>query len=68
MVQSIEYIHSSETCAQVTLRAMWGDGKGNEAWSKATPQGELKMMITNPAAIDAFSLGNSYYLDIIPAD
>jgi len=68
MCQAIHHIHSSETCAEITLRAVWGDGKGNETWSKATPQGELKMMITNPAAIDQFDLGKSYFLDFTPAD
>ncbi len=68
MVQSIQHIHSSEACAEITLRAVWGDGKGNESWSKATPQGEIKMMITNPAAIDAFDLGKSYFADFTPAD
>ncbi len=37
-------------------------------WSKATPQGEIKMMITNPAAIDQLDLGKSYFLDFTPAD
>jgi hypothetical protein len=68
IVSSIQHIHSSEVCAEITLRAVWGDGKGNEAWSKATPQGELKMMITNPTAIDEFFLGKPYFLDISLAE
>jgi hypothetical protein len=53
---------------EITLRPVWGDGKGNETWSKATPQGEFKMMITNPAAIDQFDLGKSYFVDFSPAE
>lgn len=68
MVQSVQHIHSSNTCAEITLRAVWGDGKGNESWSKATPQGEIKMMITNPAAIDQFDLGKLYFVDFSKAD
>lgn len=68
IVSSINHIYSSDNCAEITLRAVWGDGKGNETWSKATPQGELRMMITNPAAIDQFDLGKSYYLDFTPAE
>lgn len=52
--------------AEIELKAVWGDGKGNESWSKATPQGEIKMLITNPAAIEAFELGQSYLVDFTP--
>jgi len=52
--------------AEVRLQAVWGDGRGNESWSKATPQGEIKMMITNGDAIDAFELGQSYMIDFTP--
>ncbi len=43
-------------------------GKENESWSRYTPSGELKMAVTNPAAIEQFEIGKSYYLDITPAD
>jgi hypothetical protein len=47
---------------------VWGDGKGNETGSKATPQGDISTMITNPAAIDQLALGKSYYIDFTSAD
>jgi hypothetical protein len=70
-VQEIKHVHSPSpdtVCAVVKLAAVYGDGKGNETWSKYTPQGSLEMTITNPAAIEAFELGKSYFLDITPAD
>jgi hypothetical protein len=47
---------------------VYGNGEANKDWSKWTPSGELKMMVTNPAAIEKFELGKEYYLDFTPAD
>lgn len=62
----------SDQTAQVTLVPVfgtYGDGKDeeNKEWSKYTPQGEIKMTITNPAAIDAFEVGQPYFVDFTPA-
>jgi hypothetical protein len=70
-VQEVRNVHTADpkqVCAIVKLAAVYGDGKGNEDWSKWTPQGALEMTITNPAAVEAFELGKSYFLDITPAD
>jgi hypothetical protein len=70
-VQEVRHVHTTDptaVCAIVKMAAVYGDGKGNETWSKYTPQGALEMTITNPAAIEAFELGKSYFLDITPAD
>lgn len=56
-----------DVSANITFRAVYGDGKENKDWSKYTPWGELKMGITNPAAIAAFEQGKEYYLDFTPA-
>lgn len=67
----INHMHtfSDTQPAEVTLRPVWtGDDGVNKQWSEATPQGELKMLITNPAAIEAFELGKSYFVDLTPAD
>ena len=37
-------------------------GPGNESWSKWTPSGILKMMVTNPDALSQFEPGKEYYL------
>lgn len=34
----------------------------NEAWSEATPSGQLSMHISNPAAFEQFEEGKAYYL------
>lgn len=57
-----------EGTATVTLRPVYGDGTDNASWSKATPAGQLDMTITNPAAVAAFVVGKSYFLDFTPAD
>ncbi|WP_087000030.1 hypothetical protein [Rhizobium sullae] len=36
--------------------------EGNGDWSKYTPQGELSMTATNPAAIEQFEMGGVYRL------
>jgi len=64
-VKHIHVDHPTNRAAEIRLQAVWGDGKGNESWSKATPQGELKMMVTTDA-IDAFVLGQDYMIDFTP--
>jgi len=49
-------------CCQMLFAAVYGNGKGNESWSKATPSGQLTMTVTNPAAIDALQIGKTYRL------
>ncbi len=69
--QSINHImtHSpGEQTAILTFAPVYGNGKENESWSKYTPQGKLEMTVTNPAAVAAFEVGKSYYLDFTPAD
>lgn len=54
--------------AEIRFHAVYGTGEENKSWSKWTPSGELKMMVTNPSAIEAFELGKSYFLDFTPAE
>jgi hypothetical protein len=55
--------------ATVKLAPVYDDGtKQNADWSKYTPQGEISMMITNPAAVAAFSLGAKYFVDFTPTE
>ena len=35
----------------------------NHTWSEATPSGNIKMTITNPAAFGKFKPGVAYYID-----
>jgi hypothetical protein len=49
----------------VTMTAVCDDGlsKENKSFATATPTGELSFTLTNPALVDAFRPGESYYLD-----
>jgi hypothetical protein len=39
----------------------------NKRFSQATPSGKLEVWVNNPAAIEKFEVGKSYYLDFTPA-
>jgi len=68
-VKQINYYHNgvteSDQHGEVVLGPVYGEG--NEDWSKWTPSGEIKMTITNPAALEAFDLGVQYFVDFTPA-
>ena len=44
------------------FQAVYANGEANKDWSKYTPNGELKMTVTNPEAIKQFELGADYIL------
>lgn len=56
---------------QITLSAVWAgtdkDGHNiaseNHIFSKHTPQGDIKLFITNPVAAGRFEVGREYYVD-----
>lgn len=37
-------------------------------FEEATPSGNLDMHVSNPAAIEVFKLGKTFYLDFVPAE
>lgn len=55
---------------EVTLQAVYSNDKNdpNYSWSQASPSGELKLLITNPAAYEQFKLGKAYFVDFTPAE
>jgi hypothetical protein len=58
---------------EVKLAAAFGSylhglPEGNGDWSKWTPQGELSMTVTNPAAIEQFEIGAVYRLTFDKAE
>ena len=67
-VKSIVHHHNgnpqSDQSGDVILVPVFGDE--NKPWSKFTPQGEIKMTITNPSALTAFELGKAYLVDFTP--
>lgn len=40
----------------------------NARFTQATPWGEIKMGIDNPAALSQFTAGKTYYVDFTPAE
>jgi hypothetical protein len=40
----------------------------NYSWSKATPDGELRLYITNEAAFSQFEPDKAYFVEFKPAD
>ena len=70
-IQRLSHHHVEQpgaVCATVKLAAAYNNSKGNEDWSKWTPQGDISMMITNPKAIEGFELGKSYQVEFLPVD
>ena len=58
---------SDDSCnVQLTFTASYA-GPDNDSWSKWTPQGEIKMTVTNPAAVEFLKIGKSYYVDFTEA-
>lgn len=39
----------------------------DDRFAKATPSGRFEMTVDNPAALEQFELGKSYYVDFTPA-
>jgi len=54
---------------QAKLRAVMADElEENQRFNKASPNGELTITISNPAAQGFLQPGKSYYLDFTPAE
>ena len=54
---------------QAIFRCSYDSQKGEDvSFSKATPSGEARYQIDNPAAIAQLVIGKSYYFDIVSAD
>jgi hypothetical protein len=56
------------SAATVVLSPVWEQDGVNREWSKATPSGNLEMMITAPEAVNRFELGKCYFVDFTPAE
>ena len=72
-IQSIELFTFPKGGGQVKMSAVY-DSKTpeNNSYSEATPSGEIKMMVSNPAAFAvfkaAFDAGQSIYCDFTVAE
>jgi hypothetical protein len=69
LVQPLHSGDPDEHCVQICLMPVYNDGGAdNASWSKYTPNGEIRLSITNPDATAQFAPGKSYYVDFTPAD
>lgn len=73
-VTAVTHFHNgapgADQAGEVKLAPVYQGLDGNPAnadWSKWTPQGEIKMTITAPAALDAFAPGQQFFVDFTPA-
>ena len=51
-----------EGSVTVSLNPVADEGGRYKEWSEATPSGDLRMVISNPAAADWFKQGTTYLL------
>ena len=66
-VQHLQDGQPDTTLADIRLMPVYDDkDPTNKAWSKATPAGEVRLLVTNPEAIAAFEIGKSYFVDFTP--
>lgn len=59
-----------EACESVLLSPVYSSDKSspNYSWSQATPSGEVKLTITNPAAFGQFEPGKEYLIPFQPCE
>lgn len=49
---------------RLKFQAVFNDGtEENEKFHKATPTGEIAIMVDNPSAVGQFEFGKHYYVD-----
>lgn len=61
--------HSGRYCQNVRLAASYDTANSEDvSFAEATPSGEVKIYVSNPAVIGTFKPGKNYYLDLIPCE
>lgn len=56
-------------CQNVRLAASYDTSNPEDvSFAAATPSGELKIYVSNPAVVGTFRPGKNYYLDLIPCE
>lgn len=48
---------------EVSFWALYSNSPEDNSYSKATPSGNINMIVSNPEAAKFFEAGKSYYLD-----
>ena len=71
-VESVTHAHYHKDAppySTVKLTAQYDDSiPEDQRFQKATPSGHCEMQIDNPAALEQFVPGKTFYLDFTPAD
>lgn len=62
----VSYVTNHGSKHDVVLRPVWDPNpeSPNFKWSQATPDGEIRLGITNPAAFGQFEPGQEVYVDL----
>ncbi len=64
----------ADCAVEVKLQPVYESGddgnavEENRIFGRATPAGQIGMLLRNRAAADAFNVGKSYYVDFTPAE
>lgn len=66
--ESITVNRYNPAAKTVKFHAVYGAGADpeNVSFAQATPSGNLEIQVTNPDVLPMFTLGQEFYLDLIP--
>ena len=63
-----EYESTGIPLREITLTAVYGGSAENRSFATSTPSGSITFQLNNPNLAEEFKLGQSYYVDFIPAE
>lgn len=68
-VQKITHVSWQPNAREITLAPMYDTSiPEDKRFSDATPSGEFKMYVNNPAAVEQLELGKFFYIDLTPVE
>ncbi len=63
-LKKVSQVEWSESARELEFVAVCNDGTDeNIKFHRATPSGEIKMLVDNPTALETFVIGQCYYVD-----
>jgi hypothetical protein len=66
---SAKYEKSGIPIREITMSAVCNiNSEENRSFAEATPSGEIKFQLNNPACAEEFKVGQTYYVDFIPVE
>lgn len=60
--------HYNPEAAEITLQPKYSDTPEDNSYSKATPNGNIQLSVSNPLAVESLALGKVFYIDFTPAE